>query len=122
MRANRNIKTSKEFERTELLKLEGLEIIGKAKFTNGITYRGNQALRLLTEIKVYKPDGEILEINHLYIPTEANKHIDRVWDNHTKGFRKFRGIVSSYGFETKKANILIKDIEKDVWKINTKRR
>lgn len=115
MRKHRNTKTSKKFEREELLKLEGQEIFGVAKFTNGKTYRGNISLNLLTEVQVYKPDGSVLKINHLYVPLENNKHNEIVWNKHLGGYRKFKAKVTSYGFEEKKASLEL-NIEKDVWK------
>lgn len=120
MKKHLNTKTTKEFERKELLKLEGQEVIGVAKFTEGKNYRGNIVLRLITEIKIYKPNGEVLLINHLWIPLEDTKHSDRVWSKHTGHYRKFKGIVSSYGYEQKKASLNIQDIEKDIWKFDKK--
>lgn len=115
MRKHRNTKTSKEFERTELLKLEGQELFFVGKFTNGKTHQSNLTLRLLTEVEVYKPDGEILHINHLYIPTGNDKHSELIWNKHCGGYRKFRATVTSYGLEEKRASLNL-DIEKDVWK------
>lgn len=115
MKKHLNTKTSKEFERAELLKLEGQEIFGVAKFTKGFTVRGATSLRLLTEVKIYKPDGSVLEINHLYIPLEDTKHNDLLWNKHLGNYRKFHAKVTSYGFEEKKASLVL-DIEKDVWK------
>ena len=110
-----NTKTDKEFERKELLKLEGQEIFGVAKFTSGKTYRSNITLRLLTEVKVYKSNGEILHINHLYIPLEDTKHNEIMWDKHLGSYRKFKAKVTSYGFENNKASLQL-NIEKNVWK------
>lgn len=115
MRKHLNTKTDKEFERKELLKLEGQEIFGVAKFTSGKTYRSNITLRLLTEVKVYKSNGEILHINHLYIPLEDTKHNDIIWDNHLGGYRKFHAKVTSYGFEEKRASLEL-DIKNNVYK------
>ena len=115
MKKHRNTKTSKEFERSELLKLEGHEVFGVAKFTNGKTYQSNKVLKLLVEIKIYKPDGEILHINHLYVPLENNKHSEIVWNKHLGRYRKFKAKVTSYGFEQKKVSLNL-DIEKNVWK------
>jgi len=115
LRKHRNTKTTKEFERVELLKLEGQTIFGVAKFTNGSTFRGNIRLNLLTEIKIYKPDGSVLNINHLYIPLENNKHNDLLWNKHLGNYRKFHAKVTSYGFENNKASLEL-NIEKNVWK------
>ena len=115
MRKHRNTKTSKKFEREELLKLEGQEIFGVAKFTNGKTYRSNKVLKLLVEVKIYKPDGSVLNINHLYIPLENNKHNDLLWNKHLGNYRKFHAKVTSYGFEEKRASLEL-NIEKNVWK------
>ena len=115
MRKHLNTKTSKKFEREQLLKLEGLEVFGVAKFTTGKTYQSNKRLKLLTEVKIYKPDGSVLEVNHLYVPLENNKHNEIVWNKHLGSYRKFKAIVTSYGFEEKKASLKL-DIEKNVWK------
>lgn len=115
MRKHRNTKTTKEFERVELLKLQGQTIFGVAKFTNGSTFRGNIKLNLLTEIKIYKSNGEILHINHLYIPLEDTKHNEIMWDKHLGSYRKFKAKVTSYGFENNKASLQL-DIKNNVWK------
>lgn len=115
MRKHRKTKTTKEFERKELLKLEGQTIFGVAKFTNGSTFRGNIRLNLLTEIKIYRPDNTVLAINHLYIPLEDTKHNEIMWDKHLGSYRKFKAKVTSYGFENNKASLQL-DIEKNVWK------
>lgn len=115
MRKHLNTKTDKEFERKELLKLEGQEIFGVAKFTKGSTFRGNIRLNLLTEIKIYRPDGSVLEINHLYIPLEDTKHNEIMWDKHLGSYRKFKAKVTSYGFENNKVSLHL-DIAKNVWK------
>lgn len=115
MRKHLNTKTSKEFERQELLKLEGHEVFGVAKFTNGKTYQSNKVLKLLTEVKIYKPDGSALEVNHLYVPLENNKKTEIIWAKHLGSYRKFQAKITSYGFEEKKASLEL-DIEKNVWK------
>ena len=115
MRKHRATKTTKEFERKSLLALEGLEIIGVGKFTQATNSAGNICLRLLTEVKIYKPDGEVLPINHLWIPTDDNKHNDRLWSKHYGSYRKFRAKITSYGLLEKKASVVIEDLEKDVW-------
>ena len=115
MRKHLNTKTDKEFERVELLKLEGQTIFGVAKFTNGSTFRGNIRLNLLTEIKIYRPDNTVLKINHLYIPLENNKHNEIIWNKHLGNYRKFHAKVTSYGFEEKRASLHL-DIKNNVWK------
>ena len=122
MRKHRNTKTEKGYERKQLLELEGCEVFGVGKFTNGTNFAGNICLRLLTEVKIYKPDGQVLEINHLWLPTDMNKHNDIVWSTHIGGYRKFKGKITSYGVVEKRASLIIENIEKDVWKFEKKRR
>ena len=115
MRKHLNTKTDKDFERKELLKLEGETLFCVAKFTNGKTYQSNKVLKLLTEVKIYRPDGSVLEINHLYIPLEDTKHNEIMWNKHLGSYRKFHAKVTSYGFEEKRASLQL-NIEKNVWK------
>ena len=121
MRKHRNTKTSKKFERTQLLNLEGCEIFAVGKFTQAKNYVGNVCLRLITEVKVYQPDGQVLEVNHLWIPTEDNSHNEKVWTKHFGSYRKFKAKVMSYGLVEKKASVVIEDLDRDVWKFEKKK-
>lgn len=93
--------TSKEEQRTRLKALKGTKIFGVGKFTNNFQPRGGQVMRMLLDVKIYPKDGEMFEIDHLWIPMENTKKNELAWCKNLGKYAKFNAKVKVWGLDEK---------------------